>query len=167
MTHLYYTYLEREYDSLYLVASDEGLVFVSSFYATFEDVMERFPGVTLIDDEAKLSIYREQLIDYLEGRRTGFDFPLDIESQGTAFQNDVWRAMLEVPYGELSTYTQIAEKVSRPKAVRAVGGAIGKNPLSIVVPCHRIIGKNGSLTGYSGGMEMKKYLLRLEGHQID
>lgn len=104
---------------------------------------------------------QEQLRDYFAGRRQSFELPLDL--RGTAFQLRVWRALTQVPYGETQSYKGIAEAIGAPKAVRAVGGANNRNPVPIVVPCHRIVGHNGALVGYGGGLDIKTYLLRLEG----
>ena len=101
-----------------------------------------------------------QLDEYFEGKRVDFDVPLAAE--GTEFQQSVWNALREIPYGETRSYAEIAERIENPKAVRAVGAANGKNPLSIFVPCHRVIGKAGTLTGYSGGLDKKSVLLSLE-----
>jgi methylated-DNA-[protein]-cysteine S-methyltransferase len=101
-----------------------------------------------------------QLRDYFAGNRTDFDLPL--EPAGTAFQTTVWRALREIPYAETINYGQLAIRVGNPKASRAVGLANGRNPISIVVPCHRVIGANGSLTGYGGGLDRKRTLLELE-----
>ncbi len=103
-----------------------------------------------------------QVDEYLTGERAQFDFPYELH--GTPFQLAVWQALGEIPYGQTRTYQEIANAIGRPRAVRAVGAAIGKNPLQIVVPCHRVIGTNGSLTGYAGGLVMKKTLLDLERH---
>lgn len=101
-----------------------------------------------------------QLDEYFNGKRRTFDLPL-FES-GTPFRNEVRRALLTIPYGHTATYGQIAELIGRPKAVRAVAGAIATNPLSIIIPCHRVIGSDGSLTGYAGTLPVKEYLLALE-----
>ncbi len=101
-----------------------------------------------------------QLDDYFAGRRARFDLTLRLA--GTPFQERVWRALLEIPYGETITYAGLAAEIGVPAAVRAVGAANGQNPLSIVVPCHRVVGSNGSLTGYGGGLEAKRWLLDLE-----
>lgn len=103
-----------------------------------------------------------QLRDYFAGRRAQFDLPLDLHG-GTAFQQSVWRALLAIPVGGTTSYGAISQQVGRPSAVRAVGAAVGRNPLSIVVPCHRVLGRDGSLTGYAGGLERKSALLELEG----
>ena len=102
----------------------------------------------------------QQIKQYLNGERKIFDVPLN--AQGTDFQKNVWQALTEVPYGEISTYLSISKKVGNPLASRAVGMANGKNPISIIVPCHRIIGSNGKLTGYAGGLARKTFLLELE-----
>ena len=105
---------------------------------------------------------RAQLDDYFAGQRTAFDLPLDLSS-GTAFQQAVWRALLTIPAGSTRSYGAISAEIGRPTAVRAVGGAIGRNPVSILVPCHRVVGASGALTGYAGGLERKMALLQLEG----
>jgi methylated-DNA-[protein]-cysteine S-methyltransferase len=101
-----------------------------------------------------------QLTEYFAGEREEFDLPLD--PQGTEFQLAVWRALTEIPYGETRSYGQIAESVGRPKAARAVGMANNKNPIAVIVPCHRVIGAGGALVGYAGGLERKTLLLELE-----
>ncbi len=103
---------------------------------------------------------RRQLREYLAGKRKSFD--LKLEPQGTQFQKDVWNAMLEIPYGETRSYKEIAQKIGRPLAYRAVGQASNRNPIAIIIPCHRVVGSDGSLTGYGGGMPIKTRLLALE-----
>lgn len=113
--------------------------------------------------EKETSLTKEayaQLSEYLNGKRKTFDLPFKM--RGTQFQLQVWNALLDIPYGETRSYKQIAEAIGNPKAVRAVGMANNRNPLLIIVPCHRVIGKNGSLVGYGEGLEMKEFLLRLE-----
>ena len=102
-----------------------------------------------------------QLHEYFSRARQAFDLPLDV--RGTAFQRAVWTEISRIPYGTTTTYSQIAEHIGRPKAARAVGAAVGANSLPILIPCHRVIGAGGSLTGYGGGLEMKAGLLRMEG----
>ena len=102
-----------------------------------------------------------QLQQYFAKELTAFDVPLDL--QGSDFQQAAWQALARIPYGNTWTYKQQAEHLGRPRAVRAIGAANGKNPVSIVLPCHRVIGMNGALTGFAGGLEAKKYLLLLEG----
>ncbi len=107
----------------------------------------------------------DQLDEYFKGKRTVFDFPLDVE--GTVFQKQVWDALYRIPFGETRSYQEIACEIGRPKASRAVGMACHVNPVVIAVPCHRVIGKNGSLTGFGGGLDKKSYLLEFEQGQTD
>ena len=111
-------------------------------------------------DNRLLNQAAEQLKEYLEGKRKEFDLPF--QPRGTEFQEKVWKELCKVPYGKTATYQEIAERIGNEKACRAVGMACGKNPIFIVIPCHRIIGKNGNLTGYAEGLEMKQKLLLLE-----
>jgi methylated-DNA-[protein]-cysteine S-methyltransferase len=113
-------------------------------------------------DHPVLQQARAQLTEYFAGRRTAFELPLDL-SVGTLFQQSVWRVLLKIPRGATWTYGAVSAAIGQPAAVRAVGGAVGRNPLGIVVPCHRVIGANGSLTGYAGGLDRKVALLKLEG----
>jgi methylated-DNA-[protein]-cysteine S-methyltransferase len=110
--------------------------------------------------DALLERARRQLAEWFAGERTVFDLPL--RPGGTPFQLEVWRALAEIPFGETRTYGEIAARLGRPSAARAVGAANGRNPVSIVVPCHRVIGAGGALTGYAGGLERKRWLL---GHE--
>jgi len=113
------------------------------------------------DDDPVLENCARQLTEYFAGKRRTFDLPLSAD--GTAFQREVWAALGAIPYGEVRSYSDIAHAIKREKAVRAVGAANGRNPLPIVVPCHRVIGTNGTLTGFAGGLDAKKTLLELEG----
>jgi len=103
----------------------------------------------------------DEFDEYFRGARTAFDFPIRLE--GTPFQMAVWTALIEIPYGQTASYAQLAERIGRPAAARAVGAANGQNPISIVVPCHRLIGAGGGLTGYGWGLDRKRRLLELEG----
>ncbi|MEG3133338.1 methylated-DNA--[protein]-cysteine S-methyltransferase [Rouxiella sp. T17] len=118
----------------------------------------------LVEDEHHPMLLKteQQLNEYFAGTRTRFELALDF--QGTDFQQRVWQALLAIPFGETRSYTQIAQAVGSPKSVRAVGAANGRNPLSIIAPCHRVIGASGALTGFAGGLEAKTFLLTLEGH---
>ncbi|MBN1529295.1 MAG: methylated-DNA--[protein]-cysteine S-methyltransferase [Thermoleophilaceae bacterium] len=111
------------------------------------------------DDDA-FGEARGQLAEYFAGDRTTFDVPLALE--GTAFQRRVWNALLEIPYGETVSYGELARRIESPRAVRAVGLANGRNPVAVIVPCHRVIGADGTLTGYGGGLARKRLLLELE-----
>jgi methylated-DNA-[protein]-cysteine S-methyltransferase len=110
--------------------------------------------------ERPFAAARRQLDEYFAGERSAFELPLD--GAGTPFQRRVWAALAAIPYGETVSYGELARRIGRPAAVRAVGMANGRNPISIVVPCHRVIGADGALTGYGGGVERKRYLLELE-----
>jgi O-6-methylguanine DNA methyltransferase len=127
-----------------------------------EDLSRRWPDMELIRNSAALRKPLAELAEYFAGRRKKFTLPLSLE--GTAFQKKVWRAVSKIRYGQVASYKQIAGKLRMPQAVRAVGHANGQNPLPIVVPCHRVIGSDGDLCGYGGGIELKKKLLELEGH---
>ena len=111
-----------------------------------------------------MTVAKQELSAYFAGDLTAFSVPLDW--QGTRFQESVWQALLAVPFGETVTYGDIARAIGRPRSSRPVGGAVGKNPLPIIVPCHRIIGSDRSLTGFTGGLDIKIRLLELEGHSI-
>jgi methylated-DNA-[protein]-cysteine S-methyltransferase len=103
-----------------------------------------------------------QLTEYFAGQRTQFDVPLDL-AYGTAFQQSVWQALLKIPQGGTASYGELSQRIGKPAAVRAVGAAVGRNPVSVIVPCHRVMGANGALTGYAGGLDRKAALLTLEG----
>jgi methylated-DNA-[protein]-cysteine S-methyltransferase len=106
----------------------------------------------------------KQLAEYFSGKRTVF--ALDLAPRGTPFQLAVWNALLEIPYGDTISYAELARRIGKPSAVRAVGAANGANPIPIIIPCHRVIGSNGTLTGYGGGIERKQWLLALEGRRL-
>ncbi|WP_409345308.1 methylated-DNA--[protein]-cysteine S-methyltransferase [Paenibacillus sp. MBLB4367] len=162
---IYWTFVEQEGRSMYMAATQEGLCFAGSWNAPFEELEKwaktRLPKHRLLREDGKLSPYAEQFAEYEKGNRTSFECQLDL--RGTPFQMAVWEALCEIPYGRKNSYSDVAERIGKPKAVRAVGAAIGLNPVLVVVPCHRVIGKNGSLTGYRGGLAMKEALLKLEG----
>ena len=144
---------------LTLVANDLGLAAVlwendDPKRVRLSPLQEDFKHPVLLEAE-------RQLRDYFEGKRESFS--LKLEFTGTNFQKKVWKALLTIPFGETRSYAQIAQQIGTPTAVRAVGAANGKNPISIIAPCHRVIGSNGKLTGFAGGMEAKAFLLKLEG----
>lgn len=112
-------------------------------------------------DHPVLTKAERELDDYFAGRRTSFD--VDLDFNGTSFQKKVWAALLEIPFGSTRTYAEIATQLGKPSASRAVGSANARNPISIIAPCHRVVGSNGDLTGYAGGLDAKRYLLKLEG----
>ncbi|MBR4953838.1 MAG: methylated-DNA--[Oscillospiraceae bacterium] len=119
-----------------------------------------FGGPESADETPLLLETKRQILEYFAGRRKSFDVPLC--TQGTAFQKRVWDAMTQIPYGETRSYSQIAEQIGSPRACRAVGTACNRNPIAIIVPCHRVIGASGMLVGYEYGLDAKKYLLSLE-----
>jgi len=158
-----YRWMHSPVGRLQLVASDAGLAAI-----LWQNDRPNRVVLDLETEDSSHPVLREterQLGEYFAGRRNRFDLPLD--PVGTAFQRKVWRALLTIPFGETRSYQQIATQVGHPKAVRAVGAANGRNPLSIVAPCHRVIGSNGKLTGFAGGLETKAYLLALEGSKSD
>ena len=130
---------------------EDGALLAITTHRPYEGIEQETPLIK--------EAYR-QLSEYLKGERRKFDLPL--KPRGTDFQKRVWRALCDIPYGETRSYKQIAEAIGNPKAVRAVGMANNRNPITIVVPCHRVIGADGKLVGYGGGLEMKEFLLRLE-----
>ena len=113
-------------------------------------------------DHAVLKTAVQQLTEYFAGQRQRFDLPLDL-SYGTAFQQSVWQVLLAIPHGGTTSYGDVSQRIGNPAAVRAVGAAVGRNPVSIIVPCHRVMGAHGALTGYAGGLHRKTALLQLEG----
>lgn len=119
-------------------------------------------GWTENPDHPVLRQAAAQLAEYFAGQRQQFALPLDL-GRGTEFQRAVWQALLSIPFGQTTRYGALAARIGRPRAVRALGAAVGRNPISIIVPCHRVIGADGSLTGYAGGLDRKTALLRLEG----
>lgn len=145
--------------TLTLAASEKGLVAI--LWENDDPRRVRLDMETENADHPILIAAEQQLADYFAGRQTHFDLPLDF--RGTDFQQQVWAALLTIPFGETRSYADIARAIGRPTACRAVGAANGKNPISIVAPCHRVIGANGTLTGFAGGMKAKEYLLTLEG----
>jgi len=158
-----YRWMHSPVGRLQLVASDAGLAAI-----LWQNDRPNRVVLDLETEDSSHPVLREterQLGEYFAGRRNRFDLPLD--PVGTAFQRKVWRALLTIPFGETRSYQQIATQVGHPKAVRAVGAANGRNPLSIVAPCHRVIGSNGKLTGFAGGLDTKAYLLALEGSKSD
>lgn len=118
------------------------------------------PQEDWVEDDKKFSDARSQLAEYFSGQRQQFELALNTE--GTAFQKQVWDELLKIPYGQTITYGELAKRIGNPRASRAVGLANGKNPISIIIPCHRVIGADGSLTGFGGGIKVKQYLLELE-----
>jgi len=160
MTSFYKT-MTSPVGELKLVAGERGLAAV----LWENDRLDRVPfGAMEQDNNHPVLIEAErQLKEYFTGKLKKFSLPL--EFRGTEFQKKVWAALLTIPFGETRSYGEIANQIGSPKAVRAVGAANGKNPISIIAPCHRVIGANGTLTGFAGGLKAKALLLGIEGRQ--
>ncbi|HXR40420.1 MAG TPA: methylated-DNA--[protein]-cysteine S-methyltransferase [Terracidiphilus sp.] len=150
---IYYSRIDSPVGPLLLAVSEHGLV---GLEFSRGDVAAGW-----VESAERTAPYARQLEEYFAGRRRGFDLPLDL--RGTDFQKRCWQELLKIPYGETRSYQDIARAIGNPAAVRAVGLANGRNPIAIIVPCHRVIGSDGSLTGYGGGLETKRKLLELEG----
>jgi methylated-DNA-[protein]-cysteine S-methyltransferase len=157
---MHYTKIESPIGPLLLAGNDGGLRFLS-FAAQKRAVT---PRREWIEDSRPFVEVTRQLRAYFRGELTEFDVPLGLE--GTPFQLRVWENLRTIPYGETISYGQLACRIRQPSAVRAVGLANGSNPIPIIVPCHRVIGSNGSLTGYGGGLSVKEKLLALESRQL-
>lgn len=161
---VYWSHFSHEQWEIHLAATSGGLCYVGSPIQSFND-LERWvkihlPDCLLLLDHGKLEPYTSQFKDYFQGRRTGFTLPFDF--YGTPFQQSVWRELNKIAYGYTNCYSDIANRIQKPYAVRAVSTAISANHVIIAVPCHRVIGKDGTLTGYRGGLAMKANLLKLE-----
>lgn len=143
--------------------SSKGIVYLSVSNENEEDIVNfvkvKFGQASKVNSEEYS--FHEQIIEYLNGRRKSFSLPLDL--RGTDFQKKVWNELIKIPYGETRTYKDVAKNINVPKGYRAVGNALNKNPILIVIPCHRVIGFGGKLTGFRGGLELKAKLLELEG----
>jgi methylated-DNA-[protein]-cysteine S-methyltransferase len=153
---MYYCYFDTPIGELLLAGEADSL----SMIGFPKGAMRRDPETDWIYNEAPFEIVRRQLAEYFSGERKDFDLPLSLS--GTEFQVEVLEALLQIPYGETMSYGAVAKQIGRPKAVRAVGAANGRNPIPIIVPCHRVIGTSGDLTGFGGGLDTKAALLRLE-----
>lgn len=165
-TAVYYSEMESPIGPLTLCATEAGLCLIE--FGTFAGSRENLEKwlkvqigtVILIEDESRLEQAKAQLEAYFAGGLQDFTLPLDM--RGTAFQLQVWEALRGIPYGESASYKDIAVRIGNPQAVRAVGGANNRNPVPVIVPCHRVIGAGGTLVGYAGGLAIKTRLLQLE-----
>ena len=153
---MYYCYVDTPIGELLLAGTENAL----SLIGFPKGSMRRDPGPDWIVKEEPFEKVRQQLREYFEGKRREFDIPLSLA--GTDFQLSVWHELREIPYGTTVSYGEVAKRIDNPKAVRAVGAANGRNPIPIIVPCHRVIGSHGDLTGFGGGLDTKEALLRLE-----
>jgi len=170
MNKIFYTNFASKIGKIFIASSDRGLCRISltgggegeeDFFAW---IKKYYPSYERVENYEQNEMVVKQLISYLDGKLK--DFALELDMKGTDFQVSVWTSLLKIPYGEIRTYKDIAEQIKKPKASRAVGGANRANPFPIVVPCHRVIGTDGKLTGYAGktGLPLKEKLLRLEGY---
>ncbi|MDC0705459.1 MULTISPECIES: methylated-DNA--[protein]-cysteine S-methyltransferase [Priestia] len=161
---VYWAHLIHEGWKMYIAATEKGLCYVGSQNQSFDELSQWAKKYlsyhNLVQNNEELQPYATELIEYLQGERQAFTLPIDLH--GTSFQLSVWDALSKIPYGKTYSYSDIAKYIEKPDAIRAVGTAIGANPALITVPCHRVIGKNGALTGYRGGLDMKIALLTLE-----
>lgn len=159
--------MESPLGTLTILATDVGVC--SIFFGTMETngpaikAWLKKNGIKgkLVHNEAKLKKVTDELQEYFAGKRFSFNVPLDLF--GTAFQKKVWQELLKIEYGTTVSYKEIAKRIGAPKAVRAIGGANNQNPIPIIIPCHRVIGSNGAMVGYGGGLDKKQCLLQLEG----
>lgn len=149
---------------LYLAKTNDGLCYISTPGENFEGfsakIIQRYKNIEIVQNSEALKPYVDELQAYFNGSNKMPSLPIDIK--GTPFQEQIWRALREIPYGTTVSYFEIANQINRPTAVRAVGAAIRANPVLIAVPCHRVIGKNGSMTGFRAGLDFKQFLLELE-----
>jgi methylated-DNA-[protein]-cysteine S-methyltransferase len=161
---MYWSHMKYNDWNMYIAATTKGLCYVGSQNQAFMELsqwrMKKYSQLELVEDDLFLEPYVTEIKEYLDGKRQVFTISLDYS--GTPFQKAVWEALYDIPYGRTFTYSDIAIKINKPQSIRAVGTAIGANPILISIPCHRVIGKNGKLSGYRGGLEMKEQLLALE-----
>jgi methylated-DNA-[protein]-cysteine S-methyltransferase len=155
---LAFKFISSPIGKLKLVASDKGLVAI--LWERDRPNRVRLSGLIEDPNHPILLKTEQQLSEYFAGKRRQFSLPLDL--RGTKFQNDVWSALLAIPFGETRNYGQLARQLGNIRATRAVGAANGRNPIAVVVPCHRVLGASGKLTGFAGGLDAKAHLLNLE-----
>ncbi len=158
---IYYHTLETAIGKIHIAADANNLLVVTFADTNWERIKKSYSDIQYKKNRI-ITKTEKQLLEYFAKERTEFTLP--IAFSGTEFQVKTWQALLTIPYGETRSYSDQAAIIGNPKAVRAVGRTNGLNPIGIVVPCHRVIGKSGKLTGYAGGLDIKEFLLRLEGH---
>lgn len=162
--NLFWNILETSWGNILIVASHRGLVRVTlpgdSIAKVLNDLSKDRDVILTNKNTTLIQLAKKQILEYLEGKRE--TFRLDLDPKGTEFQKKVWNSLQKIPFGKTCSYQDIAKSVDSPLAVRAVGMANNKNPLPIIVPCHRVIGKNGQLVGFGGGLPLKEKLLNLE-----
>lgn len=157
---IYYDILIQGKEYYYLGANNKELLLVATSEHMFDKMLEDYSYINLEKNELILKKYKDSLSKYLLGEKTEFDF--SYLQEGTTFRQKVWKEIAKIPYGKTRTYKDIAISINKPTAVRAVASAIAKNKLLIVIPCHRVIGSNGKLCGYRGGLALKNKLINLE-----
>jgi methylated-DNA-[protein]-cysteine S-methyltransferase len=158
----YWTTIDSPIGPLLVTADDTG---ITGLHVDGAAHGRSRPNEDWVEDDSRFADVRRQLGEYFAGDRTEFDLPLN--PAGTPFQQQVWTALRTIPYGQVRSYGQIAAQVGRPGAARAVGLANGRNPIAVMVPCHRVIGSSGALTGYGGGLDRKRLLLDLEARRAE
>lgn len=178
---IYYTSFPTPIGRIYIAATEKGICRVAWEYKSEKEftktLLPPYPplspskgerikvrGVAIIKNGEKFTGIKNSMIKYFSGKPVSFKCAMDFE--GTDFQKRVWRVLSNIPYGKILTYKEVAERIGRPKAARAVGNACGANELPIIIPCHRVIASNRGLGGFSGGIKLKKYLLEIEGIRI-
>lgn len=162
---IYYDYYQSPLGQLLLLAKQEGLIYIELGQEQQTTSLENFIKATDTSGQVfEIFCKTKEILDlYFAGEKIAFKHLDFLAPEGTEFQQSVWKILRQIPYGKTTTYGDIAKQLGKPNAMRAVGGAVGRNPISILVPCHRVLGKNQALTGFGGGLPNKRYLLKLEG----
>jgi len=172
-TNIIWGEMESPIGVLFLAATSKGLCALSFYPNGQREMVDQlrwrltkwlFGSVQYEKNQHAMELYMEQVDQYFQKKRKKFDLPVDL--YGTPFQQAVWQQLCTIPYGQCISYKALAEQIGRPRAARAVGRANNQNPVAIVCPCHRVIGADGSLVGYGGGLERKRFLLRHEGYKF-
>jgi methylated-DNA-[protein]-cysteine S-methyltransferase len=158
----YYSILKKPMGDLLLVANESEMI--GLYFEACDHAPAARSHWTLGPQHPVLRLAGKQLQEYFEGKRTSFSLPLHFA--GTDFQERVWRQIARIPYGETISYSELARRAGKPQAIRAAGANTGRNPLGIVIPCHRVVGKDGGITGFAGGLEWKRHLLNLENRAV-
>jgi methylated-DNA-[protein]-cysteine S-methyltransferase len=163
----YYGWVDAPFGAVFVARTERGLCRVS-FRKTENTLLEELESHALLPEVAPTKVDRErkQLSEYFEGKRRRFDLPIDLR-WGTSFQREVLDAARRIPFGACECYSDVARRIGRPKAQRAVGNALGSNPVAIVIPCHRVVATGGRLGGYTGGLDIKETLMQIEGIEIE
>lgn len=163
-TKTYYAQYSSQFGEVTLVMGDQGLqrIYFDTGDTSYDFVREK----DWVKNQKRGEIIKREIDEYLTGTLRGEHFSCNLDLQGTNFQKQVWQELMKIPHGETRTYKEIAEKIGRPRAVRAVGTAIGKNPIPLIIPCHRVVASGGGLGGYAFGLGTKKRLLLLEQAQL-